>query len=124
MTLTTDEKYEEMGFTKLGKGRVQDRHGAKYYPKKAKSPQKAIKLFCRECMGMDRRDKSQMENVEEARACTDPMCPLFDFRMGKNPFNTRIMTDEQKKAVAARFALALGRDTNSGPVAEISTNAA
>ena len=94
--MRTAEKYKEI------------RHGDVYYPRKAKSPLKAIKFFCRECQGMDRRKKSHVENVELVRDCVDPMCPLFDFRLGKNPFYKRNLTKEQKKAVVARLDLARG----------------
>ena len=57
---------------------------------------------------MDRRKKSQVENVELVRDCVDPMCPLFDFRLGKNPFYKRNLTKEQKKAVVERLALSRG----------------
>ena len=106
--MRTAEKYKEMGFTELSNKKVQDKHGDIYYPRKASSPLKAIKFFCRECMGMDRRKQSQVENVELVRDCTDPMCPLFDFRLGKNPFYKSTMTEEQKRAVVERLALARG----------------
>lgn len=106
--MRTGEKYKEMGFTELSDKKVQDKCGNIYYPRKARSPLKAIKFFCRECMGMDRRKKSQVENVELVRDCVDPMCPLFDFRLGKNPFYKRILTKEQKKAVVERLDLARG----------------
>ena len=93
---TTEEKYEEMGFTKLGDGKVEDRHGDIYYPRKVKSPAKAIRQFCFECMGMDRRKKNPEHPYDDIRECTDPVCPLFDFRAGKNPFNVRVLTEEQK----------------------------
>ena len=104
--MRTAEKYKEMGFTELSDKKVQDKHGDIYYPKKASSPLKAIKFFCRECFGMDRRKKAQVENVELVRDCTDPMCPLFDFRLGKNPFIKRVLTEEQRKAVGERLTLA------------------
>jgi hypothetical protein len=106
--MRTAEKYKEMGYVELSNERVQDRHGIVYYPKKAKKPQDAIKLFCRECMGMDRRKQSQVENVELVRDCTDPMCPLFDFRLGKNPFYRVNQSEEQRKASAKRLALVRG----------------
>lgn len=34
--MRTSEKYAEMGFVEVGKGKVQDKHGQTYYPKKAK----------------------------------------------------------------------------------------
>jgi hypothetical protein len=119
--MKTEEKYKEMGFTKIGNGAVQDRHGDIYFPKKAKSPQKAIKLFCRECMGMDRRKQENIIGVEMVRECTDPVCPLFDFRMGKNPFRANSMTEDQKRAAGARLALASGRGVNSAAGDQIST---
>jgi len=106
--MRTAEKYKEMGFTELSDKKIQDKHGDIYYPRKASSPLKAIKFFCRECFGMDRRKQSQVENVELVRDCTDPMCPLFDFRLGKNPFYKSTMTEEQKRAVVERLALARG----------------
>jgi hypothetical protein len=92
---TTDEKYEEMGFTKLSGGRVEDKYGAIFYPRKEKGPAKAIRKFCLECVGMDRREKSPERPFEDVNKCTDPVCPLFDFRIGKNPF-----WGEAQKAVA------------------------
>ena len=103
--MRTAEKYKEMGFTELSGKKVQDKHGDIYYPRKASSPLKAIKFFCRECMGMDRRKQSQVENVELVRDCVDPMCPLFDFRLGKNPFYKSTMTEEQRKAASIRMSL-------------------
>jgi len=40
------------------------------------TPVKAIRLHCLECMGWE---------VTEVRKCTRPTCPLFPFRLGKNP---------------------------------------
>jgi hypothetical protein len=58
-----------------------------FYPKKAKTPLKAIRLFCFECMGMDRRVPlgRAKKPIDDVKGCTDEMCPLFDFRLGKNP---------------------------------------
>jgi len=104
--MKTQEKYKEMGFIQLSDKKVQDKHGDVYYPKKSKRPQQAIKLFCRECVGADRRKPATAEGYEMVSACGDPMCPLFDFRRGKNPHVGQNMTDEQKKALAVRLALA------------------
>ena len=38
---------------------------------------KAIRAFCIECMGGNRG---------EIKRCTAPGCPLYHFRMGKNPY--------------------------------------
>ena len=81
----TNKKFKEMGFTVHGNF-VIDRHGAKYFSKKNKSPAKAIRLFCFECNGWDRRKKDSGKPFEFVKECVDPMCPLFDFRFGKNPF--------------------------------------
>ena len=61
---------------------------------KITSPLKAIKCFCIECMG------GQVTYVKE---CTSKTCPLYDFRMGKNPHNTRQFTEEQRQAMAERM---------------------
>lgn len=37
---------------------------------------KAIKFFCYECMGFQKREVSR---------CTAPSCPLFPFRPGRHP---------------------------------------
>jgi hypothetical protein len=105
----TDEKYEEMGFIKLGNGAVQDRHGAVYYPKKHKRPLRAIKAFCKECFGMDRRERETVSLYEDIRDCVDPMCPLFEFRNGKNPFLSRELTEEEKEVARERLDKSLGR---------------
>ncbi len=112
--MRTAEKYKEMGFTELSDKKVQDRHGDIFYPKKASSPLKAIKFFCRECFGMDRRKQSQVENVELVRDCTDPICPLFDFRLGKNPFLSEAVTEEQRKAAKERMMLLRGAVAGTG----------
>ena len=88
MANLTNDKYQEMGFEVKGTA-VIDRFGQRYYPKKAKGPAKAIRLFCFECMGWDRRYKDSGKPIDDVKKCTDPMCPLFDFRSGKNPFHSR-----------------------------------
>lgn len=103
--MKSDEEYRKAGFMVLGKGKIQDKYGNIYYPKKAKSPLKAIVLQCRECMGMDRRVESPLYGAELIRDCPDLLCPLWDFRQGKNPFYKSSMTDEQKKAAGERLSL-------------------
>lgn len=61
----------------------------KYYPKKSRKPLQAIRFFCFECMGWGRRYKDSGRPYEDVKNCTDEMCPLFDFRFGKNPFRKR-----------------------------------
>ena len=59
------------------------------------SPIKAIKEFCRQCNG---------GSVYEVKNCTSSRCPLYPFRLGKNPYrHTREMTDEQRAEAAERL---------------------
>ena len=58
----------------------------KLYGRKSTKPLKAIRLFCGECMGMSRRIKTPSYPVEDVRGCVDDLCPLLDFRFGKNPY--------------------------------------
>jgi hypothetical protein len=102
----TNEKYEEMGFIRLGPGKVQDRHGDILYPKKKRSPLKAIRQFCFECMGMDRRYEKPPHPYDDVSECTDPVCPVFDFRFGKNPFLRKELTEEQKEVARKNIELA------------------
>jgi hypothetical protein len=55
--------------------------------KPIRSPIKAIRAFCVECMG---------DNVREVKYCTSPECWLFPFRFGRNPF--RVVTRGQVRA--------------------------
>ena len=103
--MRTIEKYEALGFTELSDTKVQDRYGDIYYPRKVTKPLQAIKRFCGECMGMDRRQKTPQFPHDDIRNCTDPMCPLFDFRFGKNPFIQRLLSEEQKKVARERILL-------------------
>ena len=52
------------------------------------SPLKAIREFCFDCSGGD---------VVERKNCASPKCPLYAFRFGKNPYHTRVITEEQKE---------------------------
>ena len=61
---------------------------------KLTSPLKAIRCFCIECMG---------GQVREVKDCTAPNCPLYAFRMGKNPYRSRELTDEERQAIAERL---------------------
>ena len=59
------------------------------------SPVKAIRAKCLDCC-YDQKD--------EVRLCPSTTCPLWPYRIGKNPNRTRTMTDEQRKAAAERLA--------------------
>jgi hypothetical protein len=56
------------------------------WPKKSKKPLRAIRYFCFECMGWDRRYKDSGKPYDDVKMCTDPRCPLYEFRFGKNPY--------------------------------------
>ena len=58
------------------------------------TPIKAIKNFCFECSG---------EQLKEVKKCTDLNCPLYPFRLGKNPYAKRNYTLEQRKAMSERM---------------------
>lgn len=58
------------------------------------TPLAAIKLKCLDCANYE---KSEVKN------CTIEDCPLYDFRLGKNPNRKRTMTEEQKKEAADRM---------------------
>ena len=58
------------------------------------SPLKAIRAFCIECMG---------DQVREVKGCTSTNCPLHAFRMGKNPYRSRELSDEERQAIAERL---------------------
>ena len=58
-------------------------------------PVKAIREYCLECC---------LNNANEVRECTASGCPLYAFRMGKNPYRTkRELTDEEKAKLAERL---------------------
>lgn len=51
----------------------------------------------------------------EVRLCSIKTCPLWPYRMGKNPFHLRKMTDKQKHAAAQR----LKRETKNSYEADV-----
>lgn len=59
------------------------------------NPMKAIRAKCLDCCG---------DNAQEVRLCTAPNCALYPFRLGKNPYRKRSLTDEQRQALALRLA--------------------
>ena len=58
------------------------------------SPLKAIRAFCIDCMG---------DQVRLVKECPTQTCPLHAFRMGKNPYRSRELTDEERQAIAERL---------------------
>lgn len=84
----------------------------KLYPKKSKKPLQAIRYFCFECMGWDRRAKDSGKPFDDVLNCTDEMCPLFDFRKGRNPFHTRTVSSEELKRLRKGIKKARGNVSN------------
>lgn len=61
---------------------------------KITNPAKAIRSFCIDCMG---------GRVDYVTDCPSGNCALHDFRMGKNPYNKKDLTDEQRAALSERM---------------------
>lgn len=57
------------------------------------TPMKAIRLKCLDCC---------CGSANEVKLCTCTGCPLYDFRLGKNPNIKREYTEEQRAAMAER----------------------
>ena len=73
------------------------------------SPLKAIKVYCYRCSG---------DSHAEVKRCTGEDCPLFMFRMGKNPYRKKkVLTEEQRNKAAERFAKA--RAKKQAPKSEL-----
>jgi len=70
------------------------------YAVKATKPMKAIRLFCGECMGMDRRKKRKSYPIADVQGCTDPDCPLFEWRFGKNPYKSKSRVEHGRRLAA------------------------
>ena len=79
--------------------RVVHRDGSVTWRKVCTTRREAIKVFCAECHALlDRRDKMKAIQLEVIRGCTDTDCPLFPFRVGKNPFTRRKGTFKRSSA--------------------------
>lgn len=60
------------------------------------TPVKAIRQHCLECSG---------GSPSEVRNCVILDCPLYAFRLGKNPnIKSRILSREQKDEIRKRFS--------------------
>ena len=63
---------------------------------------KAIRAKCIDCSGGSK---------QEVQQCVVKDCPLYRYRMGKNPnISRKEMTEEQKQALRVRLARALGKE--------------
>lgn len=59
------------------------------------NPVKAIRAFCLEC---------SCGSTAEVKECPRQVCPLYPFRMGKNPYRQRReISEEEKRALADRL---------------------
>ena len=61
-----------------------------------------IKQNCQECCGSN-LDKPR-NTMDEVKRCQAFSCPMWPYRLGKNPFVKRKLTEQQKKEAAERFA--------------------
>ena len=68
------------------------------------TPIKAIRAKCLDCCCGQR---------EEVKLCPAKDCPLWPFRMGKNPNRSKNMTDEQRLAAKERLAKARAAKKNA-----------
>ena len=80
--------------------------------RKHRSPLKAIREKCVECMG-GRESEGYLKRISE---CVSPDCPIYEFRHGKNPHHTQNLTIEQRTERRTRFRLNLIRDKLSQKV--------
>lgn len=72
---------------------------------KQTNPAKAIRAYCLNCC---------LESAFEVANCTADECELWEFRMGKNPYRKRQMTDEQREAARLRMQAANSAKKSSG----------
>ena len=61
------------------------------------TPLKVIRAKCLDCL--DCSDGS----AHEVRCCPITTCPLYVFRLGKNPFAKRQLSDQQREEMADRM---------------------
>ena len=62
------------------------------------NPVKAIRAKCLDCC---------CDQAEEVKMCPSENCPLYPFRLGKNPYRMkREMSDEQREKMKAVLAAA------------------
>lgn len=68
------------------------------------TPLKAIRAKCLDC---------SCYQINEIKLCATTKCPLYAYRMGKNPYRAkRALTEEQKAALVER--LSQNRPKNQG----------
>ena len=90
----------------------------RYLPKKCKSPVKAIREHCIECMG-GRQNDGYMQHIKD---CGSPDCAVFDFRLGNNPHHKQNLTKEQRNEKSDRLITNLSPDKRSGKISSFPFN--
>jgi len=70
----------------------------RYKPRKYKTPVKAIREMCIECMGGRGTGQNYRKLIIE---CAALPCALYEFRFGKNPY-LRPFSDKRRKELADR----------------------
>ena len=55
---------------------------------------RAIKLKCLDC---------STYNINEIKECPVNKCPLYPFRLGKNPFRKRELSEEERNKLSERM---------------------
>ncbi len=71
----------------------------RYKPKKMEVPLKAIREMCVECMG----GRDNIGYKEYIKTCGSPDCSLYDFRLGTNPFRSKMeLSSKERKARSDR----------------------
>ena len=83
-------------------------------PIEHKSPLKAIREKCIECVG-GRESAGYLKLISE---CASPNCPTYEFRYGKNPYHTQNLSSKQRKERAERLKLSVPRHKLSKKVSE------
>lgn len=81
-------------YTYTGKTKVTDTTDNSLDNCKKNRPLKAIRQKCLDCC---------VYKPSEVRRCHITSCPLWPYRMGKNPFHKRTMTEKQKQEASKRL---------------------
>jgi hypothetical protein len=58
------------------------------------NPLKAMREYCLDCCGGSRK---------EVKLCPSTDCSLWPYRFGKNPYSTRVMSEEQREQARERM---------------------
>ena len=85
-----------------------------HQPKKHKTPLKAIKETCVQCMG-GRESEGYLKRISE---CVSPDCPIYEFSFGNNPYHTQSLSEEPRKERGDRLKFARSHDKGKEKVAK------